>query len=119
MDCRPIPLTADAFRALDRAAVRDGHDWVEIAGWLEAGAAQVWQIGDGAFVLTFANSDDEIEVLLAGGADARSCVGPWERAMLALPAHKGKTLRIEGRPGWARLLPHWQNTNGVLTLKVE
>lgn len=113
-----MALDARAFRALDPAARRDGHDWIELCGFLNEGSAQVWKIGEFGFVLTLANGDDEIEVLLAGGENARACIGPWEAAMTAHPAHQGKTLRIEGRKGWRRLLPHWDYRAGVLTRKV-
>lgn len=118
MNVRQIPLNERAFLALDKAAQRDGHDWLEACKWLDAGEAAVWQIGETGYVLTLANGDNEIEVLMAGGSDARACVEPWEAAMLAHPAHKGMTLRVEGRKGWRRLLPHWKERDGVLTMKV-
>ncbi|MEM8616614.1 MAG: hypothetical protein AAGF20_06730 [Pseudomonadota bacterium] len=118
MICYPVPLTAAAFRELDRAVKRDGHCWKELTSWLSKGVAQVWSISGHAYVLTLANEDEEIEVLLAGGERAKECVGPWEAAMRAHPAHRGKTLRIEGRKGWSRLLKHWDRRDGVLYLKV-
>lgn len=118
MICQPWTLDDRAFLALNPAVQRDGHDWVQLVEWLDEGAAQVWKIGETGYVLTLANGDDEIEVLLAGGANARACIGPWEAAMKAHPAHKGKTLRIEGREGWKRLLRHWNERDGVLYMKV-
>lgn len=112
-------MTDAAFLALDRAVERDGHDWAEILGWMKRRKAVLWSIGGVGFVLTFANSENEIEVLLAGGERAAECVGPWEAKMLTVPAHKGCTLRVDGRKGWRRLLPNWNcDENGVLTLKV-
>lgn len=66
-----------------------------------------------------ANEDNEIEVLLCGGERARECFPYWEAAMLAEPAHKGRTIRVDGRKGWARLLRHWERRDDVLYLKVS
>jgi len=111
-------LSADAFLALDPAVARSNVDWFDVSLMLQ-GNGRVWNIGDTSFVFTIVNEDDEIEVLLAGGRMAADCVGPWEAAMVAHPAHQGLTLRVDGRKGWRRLLKHWDcDENGVLTLKV-
>lgn len=107
MACLAIAPTAEAIRALDPAVQRDGHQWADILRWLEEGSAQIWQIDGTGYALTVANIKDEIEVVLAGGRNARGCVGPWEAAMRADPRHKGHTLTLTGRRGWKRLLPHW------------
>lgn len=113
-----VPLDDRAFLALDPAARRDGHDWIEICDWLNTGCAAVWKIGESGYVLTLANGDDEIEILLGGGENARACAGPWEEAALAHPAHRGKTLRLEGRKGWRRIFRHWDERDGVLYKEV-
>jgi hypothetical protein len=106
---------ADAFlRALkysnltpaDVAEILSGYGWM------------IWNCGNLSWVLTAIDSDGEVEVLLAGGRCARECIGPWEQAMIQEPAHIGKTIRIDGRKGWSRLLPHWERRDGVLYLKV-
>lgn len=119
MTCYPCPLDELAVAALNPAVERDGHDWAQIVEWLNMGAAQVWQVGGRAYVLTLANGDDEIEVLLCGGKDVRPLVPVWEAAMWQYRAHIGKTFRVEGRKGWRRLLPHWQERDGVLYMKVN
>ena len=116
--CFPIALNERSFRALDRAAKRDKHDWAQIGKWLRKGVAQVWSISGISYVLTLANADNEIEVLLAGGERAKDCIKSWEACMLAHPAHAGMTLRVEGRKGWHKLLPHWERRDDVLYLKV-
>ena len=119
MRCVAWLLDDRAFLALNPAAQRDGHDWLQLCEWLNDGSARVWKIGETGYVLTLANGDDEIEILLAGGSNARACIGPWEAAMTAHPAHQGKTLRIEGRKGWRRFLPHWEErADGALYLSV-
>jgi len=78
----------------------------------------VWNCGNLAWVLTKVTGEGDVEVLLAGGQKARECIGPWEQAMLQEPAHKGRTIFIDGRKGWARLLRHWEHRDGVLYRKV-
>lgn len=112
------PLDDRAFLALNPAAQRDGHDWVQICDWLNTGCAAVWKIGESGYVLTLANGDNEIEVLLAGGERAAECAVHWEREMHARPEHAGMTLRVEGRKGWKRILRDWDEREGVLYKEV-
>lgn len=123
MTCQPIPLDEAAVEALDPAMRRGGNDWYQAQQWLEEGSAQIWLINGTGYVLAVANTDNEIEVLAAGGSDARGCVVPWEAHMRSDPRHKGMTLKIEGsRKGWARLLPHWECEtlpDGDVTLKTR
>lgn len=119
MNVRQIALDDRAFLALNPAVQLDGHDWLQICEWLNTGCATIWKIGESGYVMTLANGDDEIEVLLGGGRDAKACAGPWEAAVKAHPAHKNKTLRLEGRKGWRRIFPHWEERDGVLYMKVS
>lgn len=119
MIVRQIPLNDAAIKAMQPAVERDGHDWLQIIEWLNSGCAAVWSIGDVGYVLTLANGDDEIEVLLGGGMDARRCAGPWETAVLNHPAHRGKTLRLEGRKGWQKIFKTWElRADGALYRRV-
>ena len=111
-------LSKEAFEALTPAIVRSNFDWRDIARIMQGHGWAVWNIAGLCWVFTMVNAENEIEVLLAGGKDARRCIGPWEAAMIAEPAHKGMTLRGEGRAGWAKLLPHWERRDDVLYLKV-
>lgn len=94
------------FTEQDVARILDGYGWA------------VWNVGNLCWVLTCVDSEDEIEVLLCGGERARECFPYWERAMLEEPAHKGRTIRVDGRKGWARVLKHWERQGDVLYLKV-
>lgn len=104
---QPWPLDDEARAALQPALDYGKLEWAQVEGWLADAVACIWRM-DGMFCLTFANANDEIEVVLAGGEKVRDCIGPWEAAMRALPQHKGKTLILQGRKGWKRLLPHWE-----------
>lgn len=121
MDVRPVPLTEQAVRDLNASVERDGHDWLTICELLQKRVAQVWRIGEQAHVLTVACEGGIIEVWACGpdGGDAKACIGHWERAMRACEAHEGRTLVIDGRRGWKRLLRHWDCTDhddGTVTL---
>lgn len=95
------------FTAADVALILAGYGWM------------IWAIDGKTFVLTMVNADREIEVLLCGGERARECFPYWEAAMLKEPAHKGMTIRVDGRKGWSRLLRHWERRDDVLYLKVS
>jgi hypothetical protein len=86
--------------------VLDGYGWM------------IWNVGNLCWVLTMVNSDNEIEVLLAGGRKARECVAPWLQAMLQEPAHRAMTIRVDGRKGWSRYLKDFERRDGVLYMKV-
>lgn len=106
---------ADAFlRALkySNMTVQDVEQILQGYGWM------IWNINNLCWVLTMVNSEDEIEVLLAGGHRARECVAPWVQAMLQEPAHRAKVIRVEGRKGWSRYLKDWERRDGVLYMKV-
>jgi hypothetical protein len=115
---REHALSLDAFLALTPALKRSNMSWRDIERIMRGEGWAIWNIGNTGWVFTMLNEDDEIEVLLAGGSRARECVGPWERAMRAEPAHKGKVMRVDGRKGWARLLPHWKRADGVLYQRI-
>jgi hypothetical protein len=111
-------VTAEAWEAITRPLYRSNLTPEDVLVILRGYGWMIWNCGNLSWVLTMANTDNEIEVLLCGGQRARECIGPWEESMLAEPAHKGKTLRIEGRKGWQRLLPHWERRDGALYRKV-
>lgn len=111
-------LSAEAFVALNPAIARSNFDWLDVARIMRGHGWAVWNIGNVGWVFTMANTDNEIEVLLAGGRDAKTCLPLWEAAVVAEPAHKGMTVRIESRPGWRKLLPHWERRDDVLYLRI-
>jgi len=121
MDVVPWPLDDEAKAAL--APSMGVIDWADVEQWLADRVACVWRIGRDAWALTFANCDNEIEFLAAGGSGAWKAMPVFDKAMRKLPAHAGMTFRIEGRKGWARLLPDWTRQDldrdtVLLTLKV-
>ena len=112
-------LSAEAIDALGPAIARSNITWADLHEIMRGQGWAVWNCGGLSWVFTMINTDDEIEVLLAGGREARRCVRPWETAMVNHPAHKGLTLRVDGRKGWGRLLPHWERRDDVLYLRID
>lgn len=108
MIVRRVPLSDTVKRHLMPSYEREKHDWAEIERWIAQDVAAAWQIGDEAFAVTLANEDNEIELLLGGGVNARRNAPPFLTAMENLPIHRGWTLRIEGRKGWKRFCPDWE-----------
>ena len=120
MIVQPVPLTDEAKSALDGSLGPIG--WPEVEGWLADAVACVWRVGAEAWALTFVNECEEVEIIAAGGRGAWAAVPPFEKHMRELPEHEGMTLRVEGRKGWARLLPHWECENmadGSVLLKLK
>lgn len=119
----PVLLTDGIKKELQKSLDRGNNTWEQIEGWLADRVACVWEINAQAWAVTFANADDEIELVLGGGQGAFQCVPPFAEAMLALPEHRGKTLRLEGRKGWRRFLVDWDceevgGGNVILTKRV-
>lgn len=111
-------ITKEAADALSRALPYANFTAEDVQQVLRGYGWMIWNCGNLAYVLTMANTDGEIEVLLAGGEKARECIPHWERAMLEEPAHKGRVIRVDGRKGWSRLLRHWERRDDVLYLRV-
>lgn len=111
-------VSAEAWAALSKALPYANFTADDVARILAGYGWMIWNVGNLCWVLTMVNMDDEIEVLLCGGTRARECFPYWEAAMLKEPAHKGMTIRVDGRKGWSRLLRHWERRDDVLYLRV-
>ena len=112
----PAPLTDRAREKLARAVERSNVTWDQIEAWLGEGSACLWEIAGGeAYAVTLA-SGNEVEGLLAGGSNARSWAAQFGAEMRAHPLHRGRRLVVNGRAGWKRLLPDWQEVDGELRL---
>ena len=107
MIVRRVPLTDEIKQGLAPSLATSDWDWPEIERWLADGVAAVWQIGADAWGITAANSDDEIDIIVAGGRGANRAARPFLQAMETLPVHRGLTLRLEGRRGWKRFCAGW------------
>lgn len=107
MNVRPVLPTPEIIDALQPSLTRGNCNWDEIQLAIDTAAACIWQVGMQAWIVTMCNTDDEIEVLVCGGKGAFECAQPFEDAMRALPEHKGKKFRLEGRRAWKRIFKGW------------
>lgn len=121
MEVKPVLPNEQIKAALQPSLDMGNFSWAEIEKAFAEKAACFWQIGSDAWVVTYANIENEIEILLCGGRDALRCAEPFEKHMLSRPAHKGMTLRIEGRKAWKRMFKTWdcvEKDGSVLLTKV-
>jgi len=113
-------LTTKSAEALNPALRYSNLDWAEVLHIMRGNGWCIWNVHGEMYVLTMINEDEEIEVLLGGGANPRRYINEWVDAMERHPNHAGMTLRVDGRKGWKRLLSNWHcDADGVLTRKVN
>jgi len=99
-------LWPDIYRLLDRAVIRGGNDWNEVASNLRDGRAQLWLTVTNEPVAAMVTRMDgnTFEVWLAGGAVLSGSVPFLETAIEAAKAAGATNGRIIGRKGWERVL---------------
>ena len=110
------PWHSPWWSELVKCAERGGHSASEIIEEVSAGHAMGWPVDDGFLVIT-RSEDDAILVWLGVGRGVRTWNEKAERELLGLARSIGCTrLRIEGRPGWRRILSHWTQVGDRLEL---
>ena len=108
MEVRRVTLSETAKDALQASLDTSAWEWPVIEQCLADLTAAVWRIGDDAWAITVANADDEIDIIAGGGRGANKATRPFLEAMERYPAHRGFTLRLEGRRGWMRFCKGWE-----------
>lgn len=102
-----------------KCAERGGHTAAEIIEEVSAGKAVGWPVDDG-FLLLARTHDDALLIWLGVGKGVRDWCGKAEEQVgafaKAIGCHK---LRIEGRKGWQRILPHWTRVGDDLELPLS
>lgn len=90
-----------------KCAERGGHSASEIIEKVSLGHAMGWPV-DGGFLVLERTEDDFIRIWLCAGRDVRSWWRDAEREVSMLAREVGCVgLKLEGRRGWRRILPHW------------
>lgn len=102
-----IPWESRWWPALCKCAAEGGSNGGEIIEKVLKGHSMGWPTADGFLVLD--NAEDGACVIWLGVGNAvRDWCGEAEREVSAFARESGCTkLRIEGRKGWRRVLPHW------------
>jgi len=101
-----------------KCAERGGHTAAEIIEEVAKGHAIGWPVDDGFLVLA-RTEDDRILIWLGVGRGVRNWCGKAEKEVSEFARAIGcKALRIEGRRGWRRILPHWKQVGEDLELDI-
>jgi hypothetical protein len=91
-----------------RTAERGGSTAQDIIDKVSAGHAMGWPV-EGGFLVLERTEDDYVRIWIGCGVNVRSW---WREAEIEVSAFAKeigcKGLRLEGRKGWRRILPHWE-----------
>jgi len=92
---------------LQPAADKAGYSLAYLEKKLATGHAMLWHVGE-MTVTSEVDQDGVCDIRLGGGKMTRDTIRGLELAVLTSPFHIDvKKLRVWGRKGWLRLLPHW------------
>lgn len=92
---------------LQPAADRAGYSLASLESDLAAGKAMLWHF-EGMTVTSEVDEDGVCDIRLGGGKMTREALAELEHAVLTSPFHSCiNSIRVWGRKGWLRLLPHW------------
>jgi len=104
---RLVVLSSQDRARLQPAADAAGYPLEALESDLAAGKAMLWHF-DGMTVTSEVDEEGVCDIRLGGGKMTREALRELEHAVLTSPFHIGvKKLRVWGRKGWLRLLPHW------------
>lgn len=110
------PWASDWWPQLVKCAERGGRTAAEIIDEVTTGKAIGWPVSDG-FLLLARTENDEILIWLGVGKGVRNWCGQAEEQLSAFARAVGcNKLKIEGRRGWQRILPHWTRVGDDLEL---
>lgn len=99
-----------------KTAERGGHTAAEIIEEVASGKAVGWPVRDG-YLLLARTHDDALLIWVGCGRGVRNWCGEAEEQISAFAKSIGcNRLRIEGRRGWRRILPHWTQIGDDLEL---
>ena len=102
-----------------KCAERGGHTAAEIIEEVSSGKAIGWPVDNGFLVLARTH-DDAILIWLGVGESVRKWCGKAEVEIGAFAKTVGcNKLKIEGRRGWRRILPHWTQIGDDLELPLR
>lgn len=91
-----------------KCAERGGHSAAEIIEEVSTGKAIGWPV-QGGFLLLARTADDFMLIWLCAGKNVRGWWREAEKEVGEFARSVGCVgLRLEGRRGWRRILPHWQ-----------
>ena len=99
-----------------KCAERGGKTAADIIEECGRGHAMGWPV-DGGFLVLCRAEDDALVVWIGVGRGVRDWCAKAEKEVSAFARAVGcRALRIEGRKGWRRILPHWTQIGEDLEL---
>ncbi len=113
------PWASEWWPEIVKCAEKGGHTAAEIIEEVSAGKAVGWPVDDG-FLLLARTHDDALLIWIGVGKGVRDWCGKAEEQVGAFAKSVGcHKLRIEGRKGWQRVLPHWTRVGDDLELPLS
>lgn len=116
------PWASEWWPEIVKCAEKGGHTAAEIIEEVARGKAIGWPVSDG-FLLLARTADDFMLIWLCAGRNVRGWWQEAERDVSAFAKGIGcRGLRLEGRKGWRRILPHWERVGDedlVLEFEVQ
>ena len=102
-----------------KCAEKGGHTAAEIIEETGAGRAIGWPV-DGGFLLLARTHDDAMLIWIGVGQGVRNWCRDAEAKVSAFAKAVGcNRLKIEGRKGWRKILPHWTQVGDDLELMLK
>lgn len=112
------PWSSIWWPLLVETAQKGGSTQADIINKVARGHTVGWPV-DGGYLLLDRATDDALVIWVGVGEGVRNWMRNAERDVSEFAREIGCTkLRIEGRKGWRRILPHWQVVDAE-TLELE
>ena len=100
-------LTDEDRTRLGPACIMAGYAGENLERNLSTGHAMIWR-ADGMTITSEVDEEDVCDIRLGGGKMTVEALRKLEHGVVTSPFHSSvKKLRIWGRKGWLRMLPHW------------
>lgn len=101
------PWSSHWWPDIVKTAERGGHTANDVIVEVMKGHAIGWPV-DGGYLVLCRTERDELLIWLCAGKNVRSWWRDAERDVSAFARSIGcVALRLEGRKGWRKILPHW------------
>ena len=113
-----LPWRSRYWPEIVACAEKNGSSAAEIIEKVGAGHAIGWPV-DGGYLVLCRAEDDALVVWIGVGRKVRHWCGKAESDVSEFARAIGcRALRVEGRKGWRRILPHWKRVGDDLVLEL-
>lgn len=113
------PWLTEWWPQIVATGARGGQSAAHIIDKIVKGHSVGFPVGYDAYLVLDRAEDDALVISIGVGRNVRSWCGDAEASLIAFGRAVGcHKLRIEGRKGWRRILPHWARVGDDLELMV-